>query len=86
MEHPRIGELARTCLDSDNSNLVRMAANALRIEGSDEAIALVIEKLRTTEDTNTWYNICQTIVYNGGPEIEQILLEARNSDDATSPL
>ncbi len=81
-EHPKIGDLARRCLNSSNANLVRLAANALRIEGSDESIALVIETLRNTEDNNTWYNICQSVVYNGGPEIEQILIEARNSGDA----
>lgn len=82
LEHPQIGALSRRCLDSNNPNLVRMAANALRIEGSDEAVALVINKLRNTEDTSTWYNLLQSVVYNGGPEIEQILVEARNSGDA----
>ncbi len=81
MEHARLGELARECLESNNGNLIRSAVNALRVEGSDESIDLMLEAIRETENAAEWYMICQQLVYSGGSEIEQILIEARNSDD-----
>jgi HEAT repeat protein len=82
MEHSRLGEFARRCLKTNNPNLVQMAVNALRVEGSDESVALILETIRNTTDTSSWYMMCQQVVYSGGgPEIEEILLEARNSND-----
>lgn len=82
MEHARLGELARDCLESNNTNLVRMAVNALRIEGTDESIELMMKAVREAENASEWYMMCQQLVYSGGSEVEQMLIEGRNSGDA----
>lgn len=81
LKSPAFRELAGRALLSSDSSLISRAAQGLRNDGSPQAVRLLIEALKTSNNTSTWSYTTNALGILGTPEAQAALREARDSDD-----